>query len=223
MNSLKYKQALKLDKRTYFQYYFSLLKQKHLILFTFYLSNDYNLLSIKISLFILSFSLYFTINAFFFSDETMHKIYIINGEFDIINQIPQILYSSIITSIINVILKYLSLSEKAILSIKKIKELSLCLKISEKVEKCLKIKFILFFISSLLFMIFFWYFISCFCIVYKNTQTILIKDTFLSFFLSMLYPFGINLIPGLFRIPALKNPNKNRQLLYIISGLLALI
>ena len=223
MNSLKYKQALKLDKRTYFQYYFSLLKQKHLILFTFYLSNDYNLLSIKISLFILSFSLYFTINAFFFSDETMHKIYINNGEFDIINQIPQILYSSIITSIINVILKYLSLSEKAILSIKKIKELSLCLKISEKIEKCLKIKFILFFISSLLFMIFFWYFISCFCIVYKNTQIILIKDTFLSFFLSMLYPFGINLIPGLFRIPALKNPNKNRQLLYIISGLLALI
>ena len=72
-------------------------------------------------------------------------------------------------------------------------------------------------------MVFFWYFISCFCIVYKNTQIILIKDTFLSFFLSMLYPFGINLFPGFLRIPALKNPNKNRDFLYTISGLLGMI
>ena len=76
------------------------------------IGNDYNVMSLKITLFLVSFSLYLTINGFFFNDKTMHKIYKDNGVFNIIFQIPQILYSSIITSVINIILKNLSLSEK---------------------------------------------------------------------------------------------------------------
>ena len=72
-------------------------------------------------------------------------------------------------------------------------------------------------------MLFFWYFISCFCAVYKNTQKILILDTIISFILSMIYPFALNLLPGLFRIPALKAKQKNKKYLYILSGYVALI
>ena len=39
LNSLNYEHAKLLDKRTYIQYYWSLLKKKQLILFTFYPSN----------------------------------------------------------------------------------------------------------------------------------------------------------------------------------------
>jgi hypothetical protein len=122
LNNLIYKEAIIFDKRTYIQYYWSLLKKKQLILFTFYPANDYNLVTAKICLFFLSFSLYFTINAFFFNDETMHKIYMNNGAFDIIIQIPQIIYSSLISSITNMILKQLSLSEKTILELKEKKD-----------------------------------------------------------------------------------------------------
>ena len=87
----------------------------------------------------------------------------------------------------------------------------------------LKIKLALFFILSFILMLFFWYFISCFCAVYKNTQIILIKDTLVSFSLSMIYPFGLNLLPGMFRLPALRSKNKNKKCLYKISGLVALI
>ena len=66
LNTLEYEKALIYDKRSYLQYYWSLLKKKQLILFTFYPQNDYNLIILKISLFLLGFSLYFTINAFFF-------------------------------------------------------------------------------------------------------------------------------------------------------------
>ena len=66
LNTLEYQIAIEIDKRTYFQYYWSLLKKKHLILFTFLPNNDYNLTTVKISLFLLSFSLFFTINGFFF-------------------------------------------------------------------------------------------------------------------------------------------------------------
>ena len=153
----------------------------------------------------------------------MHNIYKNNGRYNIILQIPQIFYSSAVSSIINFILKQLSLSEKNIIGIKEEKDITKAREKSKKVHNCLKIKFILFFILSIVFMLFFWYFVSCFCAVYTNTQIILIKDTLFSFGLSMLYPFGLNLIPGFFRIPALRAKNKNKELLYKISLLLSLI
>ena len=223
LNSLEYSQAVLIDKRSYFEYYFSLLKKKHLILFTFLPSNDYNLIFIKISLLLLAFSLYFTINAFFFTDKTMHKITVDHGTFDIIYQIPQILYSTVISSIINMILKKLSLSELQILAIKRENDFQAAIKKGKSILNCLKIKFIIFYILNFIFSSLFWYFIACFCAVYKNTQIILIKNTFLSFGLSMLYPFGLNLLPGVFRIPAVRATKKDRQCLYKFSKLVAII
>ena len=223
INSLEYKKAIKIYKRTYFQYYISLLKKKQLILFTFLPTNDYNLISLKASLFLVSFSLYLTINAFFFNDETMHKIYRDNGAYNIISRIPKIFYSSVTSSIINLLLKTLSLSEKNILTIKNQKNEKDALERAKKVEKCIKIKFLNFFIVSFLLILFFWYFISCFCTVYSNTQIILIKDTLISFILSMLYPFGLCLIPGIFRIPSLRAKLKDKISFYILSQYLALL
>ena len=223
LNSLEYEIATVIDKRSYFKYYCSLLKKKHLIIFAFYPVNDYNLMAIKISLLLLSFSLYFTINGFFFSDETMNKISEDKGAYDILYQIPQILYSTVISALINMILKKVSLSEKNILTIKLESDYLIAQKKAKNIRSCVKIKLAIFFIISFIFMAFFWYFISCFCAVYKNTQIILIKDTLISFALSMLYPFGLNLLPGLFRIPALRAAKKDKKCLYKASGLIALI
>ena len=132
LNDLDYKKAIELDKRTYFQYYFSLLKKKHLILFAFIPTNDYNITAIKISLLLLSFSLFFTINGFFFSDATMNKINEDKGEFNIIFQIPQILYSTVISAMINMLLKRLSLSQEQFLSIKREKDYKTAETISKK-------------------------------------------------------------------------------------------
>ena len=183
--------------------------------------NDYNIKIVKISFFVVSFSLYLTMNGFFFSDETMHKIYEDNGKYNLLYQIPPILYSSLISFIIKNILKYFSLSEKSILELRK--EKSILNIVSEKIEQSLKIKLIIYFIISFLFMGFFWYYISSFCAVYNNTQIILLKNTLFSFSLSMLYPFGYLLLPGLFRIPALRAKNKDKKIMYQLSKYIALI
>ena len=162
-------------------------------------------------------------NGFFFSDETMNKINKDHGKYDFLYQIPQILYSTIISAVINIILKWLSLSENQILNIKKEKNYTNAKNIYKSTIKCLRVKLGIFFSLSLLLMLFFWYFISCFCAVYKNTQKILILDTIISFILSMIYPFALNLLPGFLRIPALKAKDKNKKYLYIISGYVALI
>ena len=74
INSLLYEEALKYDKRTYIQFYLSLLRTKHSLIFAFYTSTDYNSKIIKICLFFFSFSLYYTVNALFFNDYTFHNI-----------------------------------------------------------------------------------------------------------------------------------------------------
>ena len=153
----------------------------------------------------------------------MNKITEDNGNFDILFQIPQILYSSVISAIINMLLKVLSLSEKNIINLKGENDLKKAQKESINIRKCIIIKFIIFFIISNLLLLFFWYFITCFCAVYFNTQTILFKDTIISFILSMLYPFAINLLPGFFRIPALRDKTQKSKYLYQVSGFIALI
>ena len=223
LNSLDYNKAIEYDKRTYFQYYWFLTKSKQLILFTFVLNNDYNILIIKLSLLLFSFSLYFTVSALFFEDETMHKIYESQGNLDFLLKIPNILYSTIISSVISMLIKYLALSNKDILKIKQIKNKEKALKESTKILSILKIKLNLFFMLCFLFLTFFWYFISAFCAVYENTQEILIENTMSSFGLSLLYPFGINLLPGIFRIPSLRAEKKNLGCLYKFSKIIALI
>ena len=122
LNSLPYNEAIILDKRTYWQYYVSLLKKYHLLLFSFYPNKDYNSRIIKIFLFFFFFSAHFTINALFYTDSTMHQIYEDEGAFNFIYQIPQILYSSIISALIGTLVKFFSLSEKNILQVKQEKK-----------------------------------------------------------------------------------------------------
>ena len=72
-------------------------------------------------------------------------------------------------------------------------------------------------------MVFFWYYLACFGIIYKKTQLHLIKDTLISFGLSLLYPFILYLLPGIFRIPSLRSPNQNKKYLYKFSQIVQLI
>ena len=221
LNSLSYEDALKYDYRTYWEYYLSLIRTKQLIIFTFYTYNDYNSKLAKMSLFFFSLALFYIINALFFNDSTMHKIYEDKGDFNFIYQIPQILYSTIISIVIKTILSILSLTEKNIIKIKSQKTLEMANTEIKKQKKLILIKFIIFFISNFIFLALFWYYISCFCAAYENTQLYLIKDTAISFGLSLIYPFFINLIPGIFRIYSLSKTNKTY--IYRISKIIQII
>jgi hypothetical protein len=102
------------DKRNFFQLYLSLLKTKHL-LFKIFDKRDYNSISVKILLMFFNFTSCYAINALFFNDETMHQIYEDEGDFNFIYQLPQIIYSSLISSVIYAFLKKLALSQYSIL------------------------------------------------------------------------------------------------------------
>ena len=221
LNSLEYKCALEIDDRTYMKYYWSLLKLKHLIIFTFISNDDYNIFLLKLGFFFISCSLYFAVNGMFFSDDSIHKQYEDKGKYNYLYQIPKILYSTIISAITNLLLKKLSLSQKDISKLKHNLDINKAKESSENIKKCLKIKFMIFILVGFILLCFFWYYLSCFCSVFVNTQIPLLKDTIISYGLSMIYPFGLNLLPGLLRIPSLKKDD--RKIIYIISKIIAFI
>ena len=86
-------------------------------------------------MFFFSFALYYTVNALFFTDSTMHKIYEDNGTFNFIYQIPLIIYSTIVSTIIKNILTILSLTENNIKEIKNEKTFELSIKKMKKNSK----------------------------------------------------------------------------------------
>ena len=223
LNSMSYKEALEKDKRNYIKYYFSLLKKNQLIMFSFFPNKDYNSEIIKVFLFFFFFATDFTINALFFTDNTMHKIYIDEGSFNLNYQIPIIIYTSLISAVIYSFTKFLALSEKQILSIKQIKTINnIDIKVKDLLKN-LKIKFSLFYSTSFILLFLFCFYISCFCGIYENTQIHLIKDSILSFGLTLITPFFTCFIPGIFRLFALKAKNKNKEIVYKISQILQMI
>ena len=90
----------------------------------------------------------------------------------------------------------------------------------KKILNALKIKFTLFFILTLIFLIFCWFYITCFCGIYINTQIHLFKDSFISVITSLFIPFGLYLVTGMFRIASLNVRKPSRSCLYKFSLLL---
>ena len=222
LNNMDYENALIYDQREYCQYYVSLLKKKQLILLVFISNDDYNVFLLKFSLLILSLALFYALNTFFFKDSTMRYIFTNEGRYNFLYQIPQILYSTLISFVMTYILKILSLSQNDLIEVKKESDRTKAKKMAANSKKCLAIKLYLFFFIGMCLIIFFWYYTSAFSAVYPNTQLHLIKDILISFGISMIYPFLINIVPGFLRIPSLKAKNKNRKCLYIISKLIAI-
>ena len=118
LNYFNLKKSLKFDKRPFFKYYLSLLFAKHIVLFSFYPTNDYNIRIIKVSLFFLSFDIIFAINTFFFNNSTIHQIYIDGGTYNFSFFIEQIIYSFIISYTIITLIRYFSLSERILMDLK---------------------------------------------------------------------------------------------------------
>ena len=84
--------------------------------------------------------------------------------------------------------------------------------------KCLKIKFTFFFIVSFIILSFFWFFVTCFCGIYVNTQMHLLIDSAISLIVSLLMPFIICIIPCILRKVSLNVIKPTRGYLFKFAG-----
>ena len=193
-------------------------------MFTFCSFNDYNSGIIKKIIFFLSFALHYTVNALFFNDSNLHQIYVDEGKFNFSFQLPYILYSALIsTFVLRLILQILVLTDKDVLEVKKQINKESAINMKKKKLKCIIIKFTIFFILNFVLLVLFWYYLTCFNAVYRNTQIYLIENTFISFGFSLFYPLIINILPTIIRMCSLHSKNKDKRCLYIVSQILQLL
>ena len=168
--------------------YWSLLKNKQLIIFTFYTYDDKNFRFIKIGLFILFFSFCFDFTALFFKEEIIRNIYNLKGDVKAALNISNIILSSLCCIITNIIIKIIFLNGDGIFDIKKER------KLYDSIKRRIKIKIMIFFFFSLSFIFLSWYYISAFCAIFKNLQGYYLLNVLLVLIICNIWPFVTSLI-----------------------------
>ena len=122
-----------------------------------------------------------------------------------------------------VLIKYIFLSERNLLEIRKQNSVSLAHQIADKEKRNLVIKYTLFFILGILFLSFFWMLLSSFGAVCQNSQIIVFENTLICLAISLVYPFIINIVPCGFRVASLSDKNKEKQCIYNFGKFLQLL
>ena len=220
LNNLEYLDACKLDERPFIKVYWSVLLREHLVLFTFFSWNDYNLFYVKIERFLVLICTQMTMNGLFFSDESMHKANK-QDDYNFVQQLPKIIFSLIATHLIEVVLCYFSMTDTTIYKIKELAKNKQNEKIIFDEIKCMKRKIIAFYVITFLLFLFYWYFISAFCAVYQNTQKTFLLDSLISILVEFIDPFFIYCFTTLLRHLSLaKCANQKMECVYKTSDLI---
>ena len=217
---MEYSAACKYDKRPFLKVYWSVLMREHIILFTFFSWNDYNLFYIKVERFLVLMCTQLAMNGLFFSDASMHKA-TKTDDYNFVQQLPKIIFSLITTHVIEVVLCFFSMTDKTIYKIKELAKNKQSEEITLDEIKCMKRKLIGFYVFTFLLFLFYWYFISAFCAVYQNTQKIFLLDSFISIVVQFIDPFFIYCFTTLLRhLSMAKCSNQKMEFLYKLSDLI---
>ena len=219
LNELPLDKAIKHDKRNFCQYYGNILFTSHIILNVFFRHNDYNLFTVKLGLLVMTFPINLTMNIFFFTSKNIKLAYIrsMDDVSTFWSNIANSIYSSILANIILIILKFISLTHNSVRALRKISDINSAEAKSECILKCIKIRIVLYYILSFVFLIVFGFYVLSFCAIFENTQVALIKSTFSSWIISLIYPFILCFITSIIRSAALKCKSK---VLYMIKTIM---
>ena len=178
---------MKIDNRTSLAMFWSFLKHKQIILFTF-ITKDRNLFILKVSLFACFIAFYFAFTALFFNDNIIRAIYTYKGNTDAAVHVTNIVLSSICSIIMAFIIRLVTLNDRdinKILSETKPKEREEQIELT---KKSLNIRAIIFYAFSIIAVGICWYYVSAFCAVFKNSQGHYLINTFVAFIVCNLWP-----------------------------------
>ena len=209
LQDMEFKEAIIYDKRSYLRMYWSFLVDSQIILSTFCTENYLNLFVIKLSFFVFTFQISFFLNALFYTDEYISDTYHNDGVLDFISSLPKSIYSFVATLITTNLLRMLSNSKSELQKVIKEKGNNKDYKIiiNNKLKK-LRNKLIIYFIIVFLLGIFFSYYVTTFCAVYRNSQKYWFYGCLESFAMDSLISIISCAILSLLRYISIKKKNE---------------
>ena len=213
LNNYDFTEAILYDNRKYFRIFFIYLISKENILNLIFLNPPLELKPLRISICIFSYACDIALNALFYLSDNISDKYKYKGE----NKILFSIFNNLIISLVSTIVSYLLLNffqsltqssdkienifreEECILKNDKHYKVNDIKKIKIKDEvltilKCLRIKIIFFIVFEHIFMLFFFYYVTAFCEVYKSTQTSWLLDCISSYVISLLTTFVVSFL-----------------------------
>ena len=213
LDNFEYEDAIIYDKRSFWRIYIICLYAKENFLNTFCLNSPLELKSINLIQFIFKNSCDLALNALFYFSEKISDKYNYRGHnifwYNLLNNLSISVICSIVSYIIAIIFQLFTNSKDDIEDIFKKEERKLKanktyvvnkktkIKILEnvfKINKNLEYKLLLFLIIEFSIILFFYYFVTAFCEVYKETQYSWGIDSFTSFLFSFPVEFFMALL-----------------------------
>lgn len=199
LDELDYDEALIYDKRTFCDLFCNELKERQIIANTFWVKDKLKPFSIKLIVFIFNIACYLVINGFLFSEEYVMKILrrtSKNFYYFIVDSTKRIVYSSIISIIINLIVGILFRADKSIRKVQQKYQDNPIILHGEiaKIYKSTKNLYIIFTIVNCIIMLVFIFYLFCFCGVYRNCQADWFEGCFIVFFLMNILPVLVSLL-----------------------------
>jgi len=217
LDNYNFKLAIKYDKRSFWRIFYICILSKENIMNIMFFQTPLDLLPIRICLFIFNYSCDLALNTIFYSNESISEKYHYEGNsifiFSIVNNIVQSIFSAIISMVLVNTFQHMidsrgdfedvfkeeehKMRKDKYYKVNKKKKINIILKIRHICLE-LKNKINIFFIMEFLIMLFFFYFVTAFCEVYKKTQISWLYDFFSSFIFSLLSEIFIAWILAIF-------------------------
>ena len=206
LDNYSYEEAIKYDERSIWRIYYIMILSKDNILNTFCFKTPLELQSLRLSLFIFNNSCDLALNSLFYYNQKISDKYHYEGDslylFILINNITVTISSFAFSYLLIKCLNILTNSKDEIESVfrreEKLmrknkayyvdsKQKKIIYATLLKIFKILKIKILIYIIIEFSLLLFFFYYITAFCEVYKETQKSWIYDSFISFIFSIIY------------------------------------
>jgi len=223
LDNYNYEYAIKYDNRDFWRIFYIILLSKENILNTFFFKSSLEIKSLKYSLFIFSYSSDLALNALFYFSQNISDKYHYKGEnlywFSLLNNLIISIISTLVSYLLVRILGFLTNSKDSIeilfrnqeellrknkkYKVDKNSKLLIINKLGE-IYKILKIKIMCYILIESSILLFFFYYITAFCEVYKNTQISWVSDSLLSFVLSIPVEFFISFFHSILYVTSIK-------------------
>ena len=183
LDDYDYDDAIKFDKRTFFEFFIERLSEKQITMNTFYYKENLRPKSIKIILLLLNIDLYFVINGFFYNEEFLTALFNSNVEETFFSYISRsfsnFVYATLVGVIIGIIIDCIFIEESKVKRVflrEKENPVQLRYEISiitTEIKKRYRIFILLCFFIAIIS----WYYVSCFNNVYPGIKIEWIKSS----------------------------------------------
>ena len=209
-DEMEYDDAIKYDDRKFCEFYWDRLKDKQIIINTFFNKENLKPMTIKIIILLLNIELYFVVNGLFYSEEYISEIFHSNEKETFFSffkrSLKRFLYTTVVGVIIESIIEFIFLDENRIKRIfKREKDNFVQLKYEiYQFIKNLKKRFIFFIALCFILSIFSWYYVNCFNNVYPGVVIEWVKSSIVILIIMLILPVITGFIETILRALSFK-------------------